>query len=91
MGIKRFKEEGVGTSNMEQCSLGGWVSYEDHVAEVSRHKEEIDLAKRCLPCEVMPVQGSWVGSVQNYISTLADKLEELGVNPVDLFSVEGEQ
>lgn len=41
MSIKRFKEEGVGQSNMEQCSLGGWVDYEDHAAEVARLNEQL--------------------------------------------------
>ena len=44
---------------------------------------ELEKAKRCLPYHLddrYKVNGSWIGSVQNYIVTLEQKLEENGIN-----------
>lgn len=39
--IKRYKEEGVGYSNMEECSLGEWVKIDDHAAVVAALNEKL--------------------------------------------------
>lgn len=44
---------------------------------------ELEKAKRCLPYHLddrYKVNGSWIGSVQNYIVTLEQKLEENGID-----------
>ena len=44
---------------------------------------ELEKAKRCLPYHLddrYKVNGSWIGSVQNYIATLEQKLEENGID-----------
>ncbi len=45
--------------------------------------EELETAKRCLPVDKeFEVRGSWIGSVQNYISHLEESLEVMDSEPV---------
>lgn len=52
-------------------------------APIKQPDSELEKAKRCLPYHLddrYKVNGSWIGSVQNYIVTLEQKLEENGID-----------